>query len=215
MLHGIDVSAREETDEWAVRRAGERVDFVFVKATEGAKRTDPRFVRHWRLAAERGLVRGAYHVARPGGDADGDVANFLRTVRPERGDLLALDLTVLDGRPPHEVAEFARRWCARIRTELRVPPFVYTHSWLAHGGNCAGLEGYPLWIAAHLGPPGRPEVPAPWREWAVHQYTSVPVNRNVYAGTRRALAEFGYQGGDCEADLRTRDVAGGDPGRRG
>jgi len=50
------------------------------------------------------------------------------------------------------------------------PPLLYTYRSFATAGNCAGLAGYPLWISDPDHPAGHPQVPAPWKTWALHQY---------------------------------------------
>src|SRR5581483_1568798 len=65
---GPDVSSHQHTHGHAinwrkVRRSGAR--FAFVKATEGASYTNPYFARDYAAAARAGLIRAAYHFARP------------------------------------------------------------------------------------------------------------------------------------------------------
>lgn len=44
-----------------MRDNGIRLQFAFIKATEGEKLVDPYFSRNWQLSRENGLLRGAYH----------------------------------------------------------------------------------------------------------------------------------------------------------
>jgi lysozyme len=68
---GIDVSHHNgEVDWFAVARSD--VKFAYVKATDGHGFVDPRFGQSWAQMREAGLLRGAYHFARPG-DPDGIV----------------------------------------------------------------------------------------------------------------------------------------------
>lgn len=57
-LQGISVSARQGDIDWgSVRAAG--VDFVYIRATQGAKMRDPDFAANWSGAREVGLRYGA------------------------------------------------------------------------------------------------------------------------------------------------------------
>ncbi len=57
---GIDASHHQGSIDWQrVRR--DRIDFAYLKATEGSSFTDPRFVDHARAARRAGLRVGGYH----------------------------------------------------------------------------------------------------------------------------------------------------------
>jgi lysozyme len=196
MLNGIDVSNWQGVVDWG-RHAKAGVSFAFAKATEGVTFTDPWFGRNWTGMRESWIVCGAYHFARPSGNPEAQVGHFLRAVGQagglHRGDLLALDLETNDHLPAPRVARFARRWCDAVIAQAGVRPVVYTFLSFARNGNCAGLESYPLWIAAPDHPRGRPEVPVPWSSWAIHQHSNKPVDRNVFRGTRADLTSLGYR----------------------
>ena len=61
-IHGIDVSRWQERIDWQrvakMRDNGIRLQFAFIKATEGEKLVDPYFSRNWQLSRENGLLRG-------------------------------------------------------------------------------------------------------------------------------------------------------------
>ncbi|MEV0200605.1 GH25 family lysozyme [Nonomuraea sp. NPDC050691] len=195
LLHGIDVSNWQGRVDWA-HHAEEGVAFAFAKATEGGGFSDRYFSRNWQGMRENWVVCGAYHFARPKGDAAEHARHFLGALRRagglRRGDLIALDLETSDGLRPEQVARHARRWCRYVELHAGVRPFVYTYPSFAHSGHCAGLEGYPLWIASPSQARGDPQVPSPWAEWTIHQYSSRPVDRNVFDGSRQALTRLGY-----------------------
>jgi len=215
VLKGIDVSNWQRRVDW--RAHAERgVAFAFAKATEGDTFVDPWFERNWEGMRENWIVRGAYHFARPGGkNPEEQAMHFLKAVRRacaasgrpglRHGDLLALDLETNDRRRPHEVARFARRWCAAVIERTGVRPFVYTHYTFAMQGHCDGLEVLPLWIAAPSYPKGDPVVPEPWETWTIHQYANSPIDRNVFDGTRGELVRYGKRRRRPAARRRARD----------
>lgn len=61
-IHGIDVSRWQERIDWQrvakMRDNGIRLQFAFIKATEGEKLVDPYFSRNWQLSRENGLCAG-------------------------------------------------------------------------------------------------------------------------------------------------------------
>lgn len=194
-LHGIDVSNWQGSVDWT-DHAGAGVSFAFAKATEGGDYTDKYFARNWQGMRESWIVCGAYHFARPKGDATEHARHFLRAITAagglRRGDLVALDLENNDGLRPEQVAHHARRWCRYVERHGGVRPFIYTFQWFARAGNCAGLGDYPLWIANPEKPRGEPLVPGPWRDWTIHQYANSPLDRNVFHGSREDLTRLGF-----------------------
>ncbi|HZU06656.1 MAG TPA: GH25 family lysozyme, partial [Chloroflexota bacterium] len=93
-IDGIDVSNNNGTIDWGKVAAGGK-EFAVIKATEGLNFTDQDFDYNWREARAHGLVRGAYHFARPSeGTGRQEALYFLSRVVEviEVGDFLALDL---------------------------------------------------------------------------------------------------------------------------
>ena len=59
-IQGIDVSRHQGRIDWQ-RLRSQRVDFAYIKATEGGDWQDPQFSRNWVGAKAAGIRRGAYH----------------------------------------------------------------------------------------------------------------------------------------------------------
>ncbi|EPX3439306.1 GH25 family lysozyme [Escherichia coli] len=93
-IHGIDVSRWQERIDWQrvakMRDNGIRLQFAFIKATEGEKLVDPYFSRNWQLSRENGLLRGAYHYFSPSVAAPVQARLFLQTVDFSQGDFPAV-----------------------------------------------------------------------------------------------------------------------------
>ncbi len=64
-IHGIDVSRYQKEIRWNMVKAmnveGVRIEFAFMKATEGEGLTDRYFKYNWRQAKKQKITRGAYH----------------------------------------------------------------------------------------------------------------------------------------------------------
>lgn len=207
MLYGIDVSNWQGTVNWA-NYAKDGIKFAFAKATEGTSFKDAQFARNWRGMKSNDIVRGAYHFGHPRNSATAEANHFLSAVRAQGlqdGDLLVLDLEVSDSRSASHVASWARTWCEHVRKETGTKPVLYTFLSFARGGYCAGLGGYPLWIAAPSYRAGHPPVPVgPWKEWKFHQYSSNPIDKNVFNGTSKdQVRALGVGGEEDEVPIRT------------
>ncbi|HEX8076021.1 MAG TPA: GH25 family lysozyme, partial [Thermoleophilaceae bacterium] len=122
VLHGPDVSMHQGDIDWKkVKASG--CEFAFVKATEGQDFVDPTFgPGRWKAMRQAGLVRGAYHFARPSpgsNDPAGEAGDFHAAVRHagglHDGDLpLVLDLeaTVLSAR---DTIQWVHRFVGEVR----------------------------------------------------------------------------------------------------
>jgi GH25 family lysozyme M1 (1,4-beta-N-acetylmuramidase) len=203
---GIDVSHYQGSINWSsVRSAG--IQFAFIKATEGTTYQDPRFDTNYVAAYNAGVIRGAYHFARPDRSSGATQANFLlsnggRWSADSRTLPAALDLEA----PPSGAACYGksqsamRTWIAdflntyKARTGRYAIIYTTTSWWASCTGNYSGFwANHPLWIARWSSSPGTLPSGAPF--WTFWQYTdsgrvagiSGNVDRNHFNGTRARL----------------------------
>jgi GH25 family lysozyme M1 (1,4-beta-N-acetylmuramidase) len=175
---GIDVSHYQGAINWtAVRNAGIR--FAFIKATEGTSYLDPRFDTNYVAAYNAGVIRGAYHFARPAASSGAAQADFLANnggawSADSRTLPAALDLEA----GCHGLSQSAMRgWIQsfldryRARTGRHAVIYTTTSWWSTCTGNWSGpWSTSPLWIARWASSPGTLPAGAPF--WSFWQYTS-------------------------------------------
>lgn len=170
MLKVVDVSNWQATLDIATVDA----DVVAVKATEGNGYTSPSFQEQWKAVEDSGKGRIAYHYLHPSISAVAQMRHFLNVVEEaglESDDCLAIDLEDSDGISAELVSECARVAVGWLEEETKCKVIIYTYINFAESGNCIGLGSQPLWIADPSSPPGRPRIPAPWKDWLIHQYS--------------------------------------------
>lgn len=199
----MDVSKWQGIVPWASDAAQE--GFAFMKATEGGLAPgtsdaqaiqlfglDPQFRANWHQSRAVGLIRGAYHFARPdlGNTPAGEAAWFLYVV----GDLLPGDLLALDAECQGGMfGEWCREWLAYVHDRVGFWPLFYTYrSWPAQNGVTFGdiRAGAGLWLSA----PDVPAVPPPVAGWpftAIWQRASGVVGGDIFNGTRDELLKYG------------------------
>ena len=173
MLRGVDVAVFQgDPSSWAPD-AGD-IDWGAVKLTElvpkNVRYVNPDAAADWNWLAQQAKGRIAY--------------------------LIALDLETNDGLAAADVASWARAVLTQLESSLHRRPLVYTYIDFAVAGNCAGLGDYPLWIADPSHPAGSPQVPLPWRTWAIHQYATVDnLDRDVadYSSKGAMVSALGKQ----------------------
>jgi lysozyme len=174
---GLDVSHHQGRIDWP-RVANEgKVQFVFIKATQGKSRVDPAFRRNWREARRAGLRVGAYHYFSFCSPAEDQARNFL-AVLPRSRDALppAVDVEhLLNCAPdpdPGKVRADLRRFLEIVERATGKKPVLYATADVLSEYVLGHLD-VPLWVRS------TPEDPEPvlqlkWRVWQYDDQSAVP-----------------------------------------
>jgi GH25 family lysozyme M1 (1,4-beta-N-acetylmuramidase) len=205
-LDGPDVARYQHPNGAAIdwqEVADSGASFAFVKATESTSYTNPYFARDYADAQAAGLVRSAYHFARPKADpqtARDQAAYFVKTAgtAKARGDLpLTLDLEESGGLSPRALVAWTRAFVEEVTTRTSRPPILYTYPyfWQRYMGDTEEFADLPLWIASYRSGGPKEPLPGGWSTWTFWQYTSsgrIPgiaaaVDRSKFAGSQADL----------------------------
>jgi GH25 family lysozyme M1 (1,4-beta-N-acetylmuramidase) len=111
--------------DWDKLATDKRVVAIIHRATIG-DRVDKKYAERKIEAKRRGYKWGAYHYGKPG-DPIKQADFFLETVRPEKDDLLALDLESTDF-DKHMSFDEARAFISRIKEKTGRYPIVYANN---------------------------------------------------------------------------------------
>jgi GH25 family lysozyme M1 (1,4-beta-N-acetylmuramidase) len=198
---GIDVSHYQGAIDWnAVRNGG--IEFAWIKATEGTTYIDDKFGANYTGAHAAGVIRGAYHFARPGSSSGAAQANYFA----DHGGGWSADNLTLPGALDLEagcsglsaaamqgwISDFYNTYKARTGRDM----VIYTTAswWNSCTGSWTGMGSKaPLWVA-HWGA-SNPSIPAGFPTWTAWQYTDSgsvagvagAVDRNHFNGSRDRL----------------------------
>jgi lysozyme len=206
-VHGIDVSKYQGDIDWqSVRASG--IEFAYIKATEGADRTDVKFAQNWTGAQAAGLKRGAYHFAYWCRTPEEEMANFTATV-PRDPDALppVLDVEATPTSGTCKKTLYRDATIAQMRRMLEIMertygkrPVIYTtvdfyHSIL----HPIELEEYPIWVRSTKYSPHVRYGSRKWHFWQYQSDARIPgirgnVDRNAFAGDRRQWLAFAAGG---------------------
>src|SRR5437763_16637217 len=114
--------------DWEKLATDKRVVAIIHRATIG-DRADKKYAERKIEAKRRGYKWGAYHYGKPG-DPIKQADFFLATVKPEKDDLLALDLESTDF-DKHMSFDEARVFLKRIKEKTGRYPIVYANNLVA------------------------------------------------------------------------------------
>ncbi|MFJ6661502.1 lysozyme [Streptomyces sp. NPDC091377] len=204
---GHDVSSYQKDVDWRASRAkGAR--FVYVKATEATGYRNPHFGRQYRGAREAGLIRGAYHFARPDRSPGREqAAHFVRNGGGWRADgrtlppALDIEHNPYDrkrpcyGLSPARTTGWIRSFSDEVARLTGRRPVIYTtaHWWnTCTGGSTAFAADHPLWVARY-GSASAGTLPAGWSYWTIWQYADrgrLPGDQNLFNGSMDRLKAF-------------------------
>ncbi|WP_101257439.1 lysozyme [Streptomyces barkulensis] len=206
-VQGIDVSHWQGAINWtSVRNSG--IQFAWIKATEGTSYKDSRFNTNYVAAYNAGVIRGAYHFARPDVSGGSTQAAYFAS----NGGAWSRDNRTLPGvldieHNPYGAMCYGlsttqmRAWINdfyntyKARTSRDVVIYTTAGWWNTCTGNWTGMYSKsPLWVA-HWTSSETPTIPGGFPTWTVWQYTSTGsvggvsgnVDRNKFNGSRDRL----------------------------
>ena len=127
MVDGIDVSNHNGSIDWnKVASDDKGIDFVYIKSTEGATYSDPRFIQNAKGAARVGLHVGAYHYFRRTSSAQEQYKNFKRALDSVPFDLVPMvDVETRDKKPVAEFQDSLAVFIKLIEDAYGIHPAIY------------------------------------------------------------------------------------------
>jgi GH25 family lysozyme M1 (1,4-beta-N-acetylmuramidase) len=196
-LPGMDVSSHQGNVNWSSAWAnGAR--FAYVKATEGTYYTNPYFAQQYNGSYNVGMIRGAYHFARPDTTSGATQANYF----VDHGGGWSRDGKTLPGALDIEYNPYGstcyglsqsamRTWISsfinqyRARTSRYAVIYTTTNWWNTCIGNYnAWSSTSPLWIARYSSTVGT--LPPGYSVYSFWQWASsgvFPGDQDVWNGT--------------------------------
>lgn len=174
MLTIIDVSMWQGAVNWP-RVKADGIELAFVKATQGDHSSDPYLSRNRREAEALGIRVGCYAYVEPDKSTPQAQAAHLARMIGALGRRELRPVQDLETGNPAATEAFARAFTREVVRLLGVTPLLYSYSAYLAAMKLTKPIGGGLWLASY----GRDDgtdygaaVPAPWRSWVAHQYTS-------------------------------------------
>jgi GH25 family lysozyme M1 (1,4-beta-N-acetylmuramidase) len=199
-LPGLDVSHYQGTINWTtVKNQG--AQFAYMKATEGTTYKDPTFNANYLNSYNAGLVRGAYHFARPDTSGGAAQADYFAT----HGGAWSADNQTLPGMLDIEYGPNStcyglsqasmRSWIASFLNEYHAKTgrwatiYTTTDWWTTCTGNYSAFAANdPLAIARYSSSAGT--LPAGWSFYTFWQFAdsgTFPGDQDVFNGSHDRL----------------------------
>lgn len=197
-MHGIDISNHNR--EFVLNNIMgihlfETADFVWMKATEGKSFVDKSVDAYVEKAylTDKDVI-GFYHYARPDLNTYHEEAmHFCAEVKRLARETHSVILLALDweGLSLSYSTEWALNWLRTVEETTGIKPLVYVSESVANSTEWDAIvdDDYGLWVAK-WSPNNKPE-PGAWPFYAFHQYTSWPIDLDIFNGTVSELKKYG------------------------
>lgn len=91
-IHGLDMSHYQGDVWWetVAENSNHKLNYVYLKATEGGSRIDQRYLDNIEAAQRYGMNVGSYHFYRPTVPQEEQLRNFRMQCRPQDQDLIPM-----------------------------------------------------------------------------------------------------------------------------
>lgn len=192
-VHGIDLSRYQGDVFWETVGENTKMAYVYLKATEGGDRIDPKFERNIELAHRHGLKVGSYHFFRPKTPLQKQLDNFTAQCLPGEQDLIPMiDVETTGGMPSNQFCDSLMTFLWMVEKHYHQKPLVYTFRNFYNWHLVGRLNDYQLMVAMYL---DEEPVLADERDITLWQYTGKGriVGINGFVDKSRFLGRHGLR----------------------
>ena len=197
---GVDISEYQAYVDMDTL-AGQGIEFVYMKATEGSGYKDSRFEENWANAGKSGIPAGAYHFFSFDSPGKMQAGNYINTVGNLDGKLIpAVDVEFYADKrqnPPdrESVAAELRDFLDALEEEYHVKPMIYCPREIYEKYIAPYFDDYPRWIRSVY-------YPAQFEagnSWVIWQYCDTGELDGYKGGERFIDLDVLRRGTDLEA----------------
>ena len=169
-VHGLDMSHYQGEVFWETVGENSKMAYVYLKATEGGDRIDPKYERNIDLAHRYGLKVGSYHFFRPTSDLQQQLDNFTTQCLPGEQDLIPMLDVETNGKLSTEAfCDSLFKFLDMLEETYHQKPLIYTFRNFYNKYLLGKIDDYQLMIAMYA---DEPPVLADDRDYIIWQYTS-------------------------------------------
>lgn len=196
-VNGFDVSRHTGKIDFKKFKSGfpGKVDFVYIKATEGRNYVDKNFSINYKNARKNDIPVGAYHFFKfhaPGAEQAG---NFLKAIRGKKFELpLVLDVEEWGNRPPFNEDAIVKEITAFVAIVEKCvnARMVFYSNESSYRRYLEGRFDNPIWICS-FNP--KPKIDKKWLFWQHSHRGKFPgaegwVDLNTFNGSRVEWEKF-------------------------
>lgn len=150
VYHGIDVSNHQGNIDWKTVAKDDNVQFVYIKATEGATYVSPTFKSNIKEARKAGMKVGCYHFLRATSYIHDQFKNFTEYCKEHEQDLAPLiDIEVKGRWTPEQLVDSLQLFADMLERHYKRKPVIYTSANFYNKYLSVQFSDYELFIAKY------------------------------------------------------------------
>lgn len=125
--NGIDVSHHQGNINWHTVAKNKKIQFVYLKATEGKTYIDPKYKKNLTQAKAAGFRVGSYHFFRMTSSPAEQFENIRKTIVKSQQDLIPMiDVETTDGYDKKVVQRAVAELCTLVEKHYGKRPIIYS-----------------------------------------------------------------------------------------
>ena len=165
--NGLDVSKHQGVINWDLVKKDQKIQYVFIKATEGSNVVDQKYRANIQGARRVGIKVGSYHYLTEKSSVTTQFQNFARNVLREEQDLLpVIDVEVCKLWTAQQLRDSLKVFANMVEDYYGCKPVIYTYESFYKNILGRAFADYPIFIAKYCRTPeGRPNVNVNWILW--------------------------------------------------
>ena len=148
--NGIDVSKHQGTINWDVVRKDNKIQYVYIKATEGSDLVDERYKQNLQKARKLGFKVGSYHYLTNKSSVVNQFKNFASTATREDQDLIpVIDVEVCKQWTAQQLRDSLKVFANMVEDYYGCKPIIYTYENFFRNNLGKAFADYPIFIAKY------------------------------------------------------------------
>lgn len=169
--NGIDVSKHQGVINWDVVKKDPKIQYVYIKATEGSDLVDERYKQNLHNARKAGFKVGSYHYLTNKSSVVNQFKNFASTAVREEQDLLpVIDVEVRKQWTAQQLRDSLKVFAKMVEDYYGCKPIIYTYESFYRNNLGKAFADYPIFIAKYSRTPeDQPNINGV--KWILWQYS--------------------------------------------
>jgi len=148
--NGIDVSKYQKTIDWDVVSKDKKIQYVYIKATEGSDLVDERYQQNLRNARRVGIKAGSYHYLSTRSSVTNQFKNFAKNAPRDEQDLIpVIDVEVCKPWSPQQLRDSLKVFANMLEDYYGCKPLIYTYESFFKNYLGKAFADYPIFIAKY------------------------------------------------------------------
>lgn len=148
--NGIDISKHQGTINWDVLKKDSKIQYIYIKATEGSDLVDERYQQNLRNARKAGFKVGSYHYLTNKSSVVNQFKNFATTAQREEQDLIpVIDVEVCKQWTAQQLRDSLKVFANMVEDYYGCKPIIYTYENFFRNYLGKAFAEYPIFIAKY------------------------------------------------------------------